>query len=446
MKTRTLLTIAALSAAAPALSASLCVSPPPSACRPTIQGAVDAALAGDTIDVGPGTYFENVTIPAGKDGLRLIGAGAAIAVIDAGPPHGGAGVRIESNLVEVAALGIRNAGGAGVSIASLTTGVHVHDLRIVGARDGLGIGSDEAATRVRIVANEIRVAGTGIRLDRDNHDGLVQGNVIEWANTGIFTWGDRIQVLGNRISRADQIGMQTLGASTLIAENTIVSLRQIHGRALAVNGANPIVRLNRLEHSGTFILCEPCASAVVERNVVEGTMSAEAAFHIRAVHPGGILVRANEVRGAVNAAYLFDEGSGVRVLDNSATDVGVGFVLQDFRVVLMRNRVTRAASSGFQVGGESVTLDGNVSVDAGLNGFTVPLRRPAAPFPIVLRNNRAEGSNAAGFAVLSGSRTVVLTGNSGAGNRYDFCNQGEQTDLSGGNAFTTVSTSCDVGR
>src|SRR5437764_345237 len=38
---------------------------------PTISAAVTAAHHGDEIDVAPGTYIEQVTIPAGKDGLTL---------------------------------------------------------------------------------------------------------------------------------------------------------------------------------------------------------------------------------------------------------------------------------------------------------------------------------------------------------------------------------------
>lgn len=45
----------------------------------TIQAAIDAASAGETITVLPGTYTENVNVPSGKDGLSLrFNPGAAV--------------------------------------------------------------------------------------------------------------------------------------------------------------------------------------------------------------------------------------------------------------------------------------------------------------------------------------------------------------------------------
>ncbi len=52
----------------------------PSASYPTIQSAITAASAGDTVLVGPGTYVENLIFPA-KD-FHLLGAGQGQTIID----------------------------------------------------------------------------------------------------------------------------------------------------------------------------------------------------------------------------------------------------------------------------------------------------------------------------------------------------------------------------
>jgi pectin methylesterase-like acyl-CoA thioesterase len=48
----------------------------------SIQAAIDAASPGTTIEVGPGTYHENLHIA--KDGITLEGAGAGATILE--PP------------------------------------------------------------------------------------------------------------------------------------------------------------------------------------------------------------------------------------------------------------------------------------------------------------------------------------------------------------------------
>jgi hypothetical protein len=67
-------------AAEPAQAASLCVGSG-GGCYPTIQAAVDAAHAGDTITIGAGTFAGGVTI---TKSVRLQGAGGAATIIRGG--------------------------------------------------------------------------------------------------------------------------------------------------------------------------------------------------------------------------------------------------------------------------------------------------------------------------------------------------------------------------
>ena len=48
----------------------------------TIQAALTAALAGDTLLVAPGTYAENLVIPD-KDGLAIVGQNTTSTIITA---------------------------------------------------------------------------------------------------------------------------------------------------------------------------------------------------------------------------------------------------------------------------------------------------------------------------------------------------------------------------
>ena len=54
-----------------------CTASGSSACL-TVQGAVNKAAAGDTIDVAAGTYSGNIIVPSGLDNLTIAGTGSVI--------------------------------------------------------------------------------------------------------------------------------------------------------------------------------------------------------------------------------------------------------------------------------------------------------------------------------------------------------------------------------
>ena len=79
----------------------------------SIQSAVDAAGAGDAIDVHGGSYDENVTVPADKDGLTLSGSGR--------PTVTGA-VRVSSGGVTLASLLLQRNDGPDALVLELAGG------------------------------------------------------------------------------------------------------------------------------------------------------------------------------------------------------------------------------------------------------------------------------------------------------------------------------------
>jgi pectin methylesterase-like acyl-CoA thioesterase len=83
------LVIAASLAASPASAAVRCVNPTGTlGCFNSIQGAVTAAGPLDTIKVGVGVYNKNVVVPAGKDGLRIVGVSKTATILDPSPTPG----------------------------------------------------------------------------------------------------------------------------------------------------------------------------------------------------------------------------------------------------------------------------------------------------------------------------------------------------------------------
>jgi hypothetical protein len=445
-----------LSLLGPALSgaATLCVSPAGGACRTAIQVAVDAAGPGDVVRVLPGVYFENVVVPPGKDGLRLLGTTSRTSVIDPDAPNTGAGIRVESSRVEVAALGIRNGALHGVSVAGGAMGAYVHGLRFFGGHGFAAIRAESGSTGLRIVANEIVAAGAvGIELAGANHASVVRANTISECQAGILAEGDGLQIGTNRVTLFATYGIRAGGPGAVVSDNTVGPALSLPTAGLAVTGPDPAVRGNRLTTAGPLrVSCAACTGGVVARNSSTGSFSGypdpHPGIHVTA-DAAGLVVSANLASRATGPAFLI-EGVGVRATGNVAVDTGTpsggeGFLVHGGPHSLDHNRAMRCGASGFRVEASDITLDSNVSSGAGVSGFFV-FGAAGTHAGNVLVHNQAIDSNAAGFSVTDDALSTVLSGNRGAGNRYDFCDDGAGTDVSGGNQFETTSTVCDVVR
>lgn len=72
---------------------------------PTVSGALSMAASGDRVYVGPGTYNEHITVPAG---VRLYGSGPEVSILDGSAS--GTVVKVGGNGVVISGFSIRNAG------------------------------------------------------------------------------------------------------------------------------------------------------------------------------------------------------------------------------------------------------------------------------------------------------------------------------------------------
>lgn len=123
---------------APAGAATWCVNPAGTGgCAKTIGAAVASAAAGDTVEVGAGTYKETVTI--GKS-LLLFGAGASTTIIDA--TSLGNGIYVDGmdnqglSAVVISGFTVQNANWEGILVTN-TTGVTIMGNTVIGNNKGL---------------------------------------------------------------------------------------------------------------------------------------------------------------------------------------------------------------------------------------------------------------------------------------------------------------------
>jgi hypothetical protein len=445
MNTRAWLGVAAASVvlATPAGAALVCVEPTGAGgCYKTIQEGVNAAAAGDAVVVANGVYYENVTIPSGKDSLQLIGRSRLRAILDPDVPNNGNGITIQSSSVQVRNLGIRNGQANGIEVYG--NAVLIQNVRIIAARgpypnQGYGIYLAGGAGH-RVLSNEIRaVNGYGIVLTGDGS--LAQGNVIAHTWWGILGSGQRLQVLANRMSGVGG-GIDVRGGDVRVAGNTI----EAAGYGMYVEGRDPVVKSNRLTAAGGLeVRCTSCTGGSVTANKSAG--SYDVGLRVFADAPGLVVERNTATESRNRGIYV--EGTGVRLAQNVAMDTGLVYgtsggdcyYLEGTGHTLGRNTATRCGHAGFHTWGDGMSLDRNLATDTGVSGFAVNGGGGTCA-NATLTSNRAVSSNGQGFAVVGGAINTVFTGNVDSKSRVGFCDEGVGTNTSGGNSFGATSTTC----
>jgi nitrous oxidase accessory protein NosD len=242
----------------------------PNATFTSVQAAVTAATPGAKIKICPGTYIEQVTIPAGKDGITLFAEGALQPVIKAPPlltaPKGI--VRVDgAQDVTISHLTISGPGSGGCD--SIRYGVFVYN-------DGSALITDNHITEIRDFPGPSGCQnGIGVAVGRTVTDGPTSGTA-----TIVHNLIDKYQKGGILVDNA--------GSSAEVAYNEVVGF-----------GPHPIIAANGIQVSRR-------ASADVHHNKVSQNIFA----------PGGV-----ESTGVL----LFDDPDvNLHHNDVFSNDTGIG--------------------------------------------------------------------------------------------------------------------------
>jgi parallel beta-helix repeat protein len=334
---------------------------------PTIQGAIDAAQAGDTVEVAPGTYYETIvlkewvtvrsegterehrdhtaarrTIIDGGGKLKPVVEGADGAVLDGftltglrkvdhhipGHPHGvqcrGTSPIIINNI-------IHHMGSTGI-------GSHVMNGRpaapyiannIVYANQGLGIGNnhDSAATIIGNRVYDNTESGIGAR---NGAHPLIADNIVYsngWVGIGARDGGFPT-IVNNRVYNNGQARLPDRGAGIgikaayvpLLEGNTIYSNR-FAGIGMR-RKASAVIRNNQSYHNGyAGIGLDAAVSVLIENNHIYGNGKAG----IGMTNNSSAVITGNHIHHNVNAGISPRTEHNVVMGNNNLHDNGEPF-------------------------------------------------------------------------------------------------------------------------
>ncbi len=349
----------------------------------TIQLAVNAANAGDVIQILPGSYMEQVTI--NKD-LTLFGSGSSMTTIIS-PASGlaalsgasmnrsyiigvtnGATVTIESITVDGGSTGTDNLELVG--IAGFDSNVSVNECVIQNVDGGSGIGIAEFGSGYlyvdRVTVNTFYEAGISYKGDGTNWAAVVFSAVTGNLSASIRQFGIHLEGATNATFGGNTVNQISGGTPTnvsvaissinnddvLIDKNTITGTDSLDGYGIYVNGNR-----NSLNVTGNSIT--DIGFGVVFDGLPAGTFSGT--------------IGGNDITdGPVDGAAIFIDTVTATITNNSLRDNDTGIYLLDDSNVIGNSIISNNEISGVGAAGSDAFFIVSETTNAALDDGSAP--------------------------------------------------------------------------
>jgi hypothetical protein len=265
---------------------------------PTIQAAVDAARPGDLVRIAPGTYREQVVVPAAKRDLVIRGLDRNRVVLDGGNGRRRAGIAVHASGVAIENLTVRGYASDGIVFAPPRGAKEPIDgwrvSWVTVANDALH-GIDALGSRGGLVEHVLASGhgGAGLRLGRCQPcDALITDSVAERGASGF----EGVNAGGNIVVAHSQFRDNRVGVMLVTAGDDDAYHQQdtaVVGNVIADNdnrraagggdafGIGVLVRGGRRDgvarnlitgHPGAGVLLTPSDSAPAQEISVQGNL------------------------------------------------------------------------------------------------------------------------------------------------------------------------------
>jgi len=363
----------------------------PSATYHTIQAAVNAATPNTTIQVAPGMYVEQVTIPAALTGLTIQAMqnqdgphnpppNSSVATVNAMNPN-------KDNSSYIVAPAVMT--GNMAIVDDLASGFQLKGFVVEGPSQGIGFGVliEGGATSVQIIQNHILHI----------HDVPASGN--QTGRAVVVTGGSSAMINQNFISDYQKSGIEITGAGSVGA--------MMNNLVVGFGPTNLFIDQNGIEVVFG-------ASGTVSNNIITGNIDLTGTSE-----DGGILLF-NSGQTIVNNNISYNNNGDI-ILDGPSNSAATSLTDYPHGTMVMNNETYGATLDGIDLfdGANSVTISNNNSHNNAVDGLFID---PTSEGNLVVGNHFLQNfQSGTGFdiedaTVTNGSNAVM--GPLGTGNLY----------------------------